>query len=69
MPVIRVEHCGPDGPFKKYYLDIFSLVIFCLYLTECKLVNFKENYRHRNYVQAFLHQNMVGVGWGGLGYP
>ena len=52
--VISVEHCGPDGAFKKYYLDIFSLVIICLYLTECKLVHFKENYRHWNYVQAFL---------------
>ena len=33
--VITVEHYGPDGAFKKYYLDIFSLVIVCLCSKEC----------------------------------
>ena len=33
--VIRVEYCGTDGPFRKYYLDIFSLVIVSLYPKEC----------------------------------
>ena len=32
MSVIAVEYCGPDRPFRKYYLDIFSLVIICPYL-------------------------------------
>ena len=33
--VITVEYCGPDRPFRKYYLDIFSLVIVCLNPKEC----------------------------------
>ena len=33
--VITVENCGPDRPIRKYYLDIFSLVIICLNPQEC----------------------------------
>ena len=33
--VISTEYCCLDGPFKKYHLDIFSLVVVCLYPREC----------------------------------
>ena len=51
--VLSVEYCCPDGPFKKYYLDMFSLVIVGLYPEEFNQLISKKT-RHLNYVQGFF---------------